>query len=384
MKKLLLSTTAIAAFGLVANAEASNLQVNVGGYLDFQAGHVSDDITGEAAATNINNETEFNTDAEIHFIVEGKADNGLEYGAVVELEADVAAGNDAYNSGNNADKAYLYLQGGWGRVEMGENTGAEEALAVNTSNFASATGGIDGDWYRYAAVPGTPAAFITKPKLALGHSGTGSLVAGQAADEDATKITYYTPRFAGFQAGVSYIPNTGDTGRFAAATIPAADNEDVVTAGINFTEQFDEVGVSAAVTGIVSGSDKTVGGTNDLEGYQAGLNVTLAGFTLGGSYGDYQDTQVGAATSEGDYYDVGLGYAMGPWSASATYFNSTVDLVGGTEDEFTNIALGVDYQLAPGLVPYAEVAIFEFDGAGTGIANDNEGTVVMLGTELSF
>ena len=153
MKKLLLSTTAIAAFAVTAGAQANSLQVNVGGYVDFQAGYTSDDVVGDG--TDENNETNFNTDSEIHFIVEGKADNGLEYGAVVELEANVGATTDPYDSGVNADKAYLYLQGGWGRVEMGENTGAEEALAVNTGNFASATGGVDGDYYRYAGTTAT-------------------------------------------------------------------------------------------------------------------------------------------------------------------------------------------------------------------------------------
>ena len=40
------------------------------------------------------------------------------------------------------------------------------------------------------------------------------------------------------------------------ATTAATDFEDVITAGINFTEQYDEVGVAAALTAIVDGDAK--------------------------------------------------------------------------------------------------------------------------------
>lgn len=410
MKKTFLTTTAIIAAFAATDAKAGDLQVNVGGYADFQAGYTSDDIIGE----NDENKTEFNTDAEIHFSVEGSSDNGLEYGAVVELEAGVDSfdnSSDSYDSGTQADKAYLFVQGGWGRVEMGENTGAEEALAVNTGNFASATGGVEGDFYRYigtaagsgavvnvddgtATVNSGAFAGIVKPKLVLAHSGTGSL-SGEAADEDATKITYYSPRFAGFQIGASYIPNTGDTARFGSGgTGGTGDNEDTFTGGINYTTQYEDFGLAASLTGL-TGSDKN--GTADLEGYAAGANLTFAGFTLGGSYGDYQDT----LGSDAEYFDVGLGYTTGAFSASVTYLDSSVDGVttvlndgaddaagGGDDDitvtgsDFENIVIGVDYQLAPGLVPYAEVALFEQDTGGA--TGNNEGTVVMLGTQLSF
>ena len=433
MKKTLLTTTAIIAAFVATDANAGNLQVNVGGFADFQAANIDDDIVDLTANAN---DTDFNTDSEIHVSVEGAADNGLEYGAVVEVETNVGATGDTYDEGVNADKAYLFVQGGWGRVEAGENTGAEEALSVNTGSFASATGGVDGDFYRYIAAPtGSLAAVtddataeimsdnfrgITKPKLGMAHSGTNSLT-NEGADEDATKITYYSPRFAGFQVGASYVPNTGDTGRPGAAGTGTGDNEDLFSAGVNYTNQFDQVGVAASLTGI-SGSSKdaeanyavaagagTLGTTattvvitdaaQDIEGYAGGLNLTYAGFTVGGSYGDYQDT---LGNFDSNYYDLGLGYAAGPFSVSATYLNSEVDRpnvtvnnganAGVTTDddilvsdsEFSNFVLGADYQLAPGLVPYAEVAFYEFEGGNTTTATDNDGTVVIVGTELSF
>ncbi len=380
MKKLLSTTAILGAVAFATSANAADLQVNVGGFLDFQAGYTSDDIVGEAGALTNANEINFNNDAEIHFSVDGKADNGLEYGAVIELEADINGG-DAQDGGTNADKTYVFLQGGWGRVELGGNTDASEALSVNSSTFASATGGVDGDFYRYIDIAGNGAAGtvltgftgIIRPDLVLANAGNGTTA---GVNEDATKITYYSPRFAGFQAGVSYAPNSGSTGVSAPT---AAGFENVLAGGINYAAQWDSVGFKAALTGQTA--DAKAAGVNDLEAWDIGANLTFAGFTVGGSYGDWDDS-LGVGT-DADYWDAGVGYEFGAFSASATYLDSTVE-TGAVEDEFENIVLGLDYKLAPGLVPYAEVSFFEFDGAGAGVANDNEGTVVILGTELSF
>lgn len=381
MKKLLSTTAILGAVAFATSANAADLQVNVGGFLDFQAGYVSDDIVSETAGVPTANEVNFNNDAEIHFTVDGKADNGLEYGAVIELEADISADNttQAKNTGGNADKTYLYLQGGFGRFELGGNTDAAEALSVNSSTFASATGGVDGDFYRYAA-PTTTAAFVdnflVRPDLVLANNIAGA--ATGPINEDATKATYYTPRFAGFQAGVSYLPNSGSTGTTSAVSA-ATGFEDVFSGGINYAAQWDAIGFKAALTG-QTGDNKTAG-QPDLQAWDVGANLSFAGFTVGGSYGDLDDSL--GATFDTNYWDAGIGYAAGAFSASATYLNSESGPNGG--DEFDNLVVGVDYKLAPGLTPYAEVSFFEYDGgAGAGVANDNEGTVVILGTELSF
>jgi len=373
MKKLLSTSAILGALAISAGAaNAANLQVNVGGFLDFQAGYTSDDVIGQGADQR--NEINFNNDTEVHFTVEGKSDNGLEYGAVIELEADISANpGDNSDNGTNADNTYAFLQGGFGRVELGGNTGAEEALSVNTSTFASATGGVDGDFYRYTVVPAGFAA-ITAPDLqiaASGNSGTNN--------ESATKITYYTPRFSGFQAGVSYTPNTDATG-IATPAAGAGTFDNIFSGGVNYSGQFDSVGVKAAATAITgSSNEKVAAAAADLEGWDVGANVTFSNITVGGSYGDYGDTL--GANTDANYWDAGIGYAAGAFSASATYLASETDF-GATSDEFDNLSVGVDYQLAPGLVPYVEASFFNYDDAVA--AAQNEGTVVLVGSELTF
>ena len=50
-------------------------------------------------------------------------------------------------------------------------------------------------------------------------------------------------------------------------------------------------------------------------------------------------------------------------------------------NKFQNVALDVDYKLAPGFLPYATVSAFKFkEGGGT----KSNGRVAIIGTRLMF
>lgn len=361
MKKFLLGTTALigAATLFASAAHAEGPAVTLGGFVDFQAGYVDQDL--DATGTVGGRDLKFQNDTEIHVKVDGKADNGLGYGAVVELEADVTP--DADGEGFNADKTYLFLESNFGRVELGNNFAPTHTMKVDASTFARGTGGVDGDFYDFVA--GT-AGFIVTPDLPLNYV---------SATEDATKIVYYTPRAGGFQAGVSYTPDSGNSGTAAGFTTDAdlGQDENVFDLGLNYTGQYDQVGIAASATGSFGSAETSA--TEDLEAYALGLNLNYMGFTAGGSYGDYQDSL--GANTDASFWNVGLGYETGPFGASVSYFDSEA----GT-NEFSNLIVGADYKLAPGLVPYVEVNFFDLDAAG--VVSDNEGTAVLAGTQLTF
>jgi len=191
MKKILLGTTALVSlFAATAFAEAPS--VTVGGSLNFQAGFTDQDSTYRTGANS--SRDAFTNDTRVNLKAQGKADNGLVYGGVIELLADVSNPND--NSGVNADRTYLFLESGFGRVEAGSNVGASKTLKVDASTFARATGGVDGDWYRYVntavgSVTGV-AGYILTPDLPLDAG-----LDARGDTENASKVTYYSPRFAG-------------------------------------------------------------------------------------------------------------------------------------------------------------------------------------------
>ena len=368
MKKILLGTSGlVAAAALYASAAAAETpKVTVGGFVDFQAGIASDDLDAGQRAQG------FRNDSEVSFKADGKSDAGLNYGAQADLEADVTV--DANGQGLNASRTFVYLDGGFGRVELGSNTGAAQTLKVDAGNVAAGTGGINGAWSYFANMPA--GSFITTSKLPLAHGSTA--VVGDESVDNINKITYYSPRMAGVQLGLSYAPDSADRGQSASRTdADAGQSGDNFDVALSYANQYDDLSVAAAATGQF-GSAETAA-AEDLAAWNVGASLGYAGFSVAGSYGDWADS-LAASGADANYYTAGVAYEVSAFAASVTYLNSTID--NGTDSDFSNVTVSADYKLAPGLTPYAEVSVYEFDQAGT--AADNEGTVAILGTQLAF
>jgi outer membrane protein OmpU len=394
MKNILLATTGLFGAALLATAaSAATPKVTLGGFSDFQAGYSSDDNDANTRGTG------FRNDNEISVHVDGVTDGGLGYGAVIDLEADL--NNDGDDQGENAARTFTYLSGNWGKAEMGANKGAAATTRVDASTLAVATGGINGAWTNFvnnqaaSGVKGKNTAnFVTMSKLTSEH-GTATEF-GNESTYNATKITYYTPRFSGFQAGVSYTPDLNDRGQSINKIDRAAnpgffDQGDLIEGGINYENQFNNgVKLALSLTGETADADRATTAANqkeDLKAYALGGLVGYKGFSLAGSYGNWGDSgQLKTATSDdADYWTVGAGYEAGPFGLSATYLKSETEVTATTENEFHNLVIGADYKLAPGLTPYAEVSFYDFDQAGTGAGvYDNDGTAFILGTQVAF
>src|SRR5918993_3513415 len=138
MKKILLGTTAIAAAALYAQSAQAQLTVSLGGYTEFFGAYYDDDVPGRTSR-------EFQLETEIVVRADGKADNGLLYGAKVELQN--STGGTAGSTGVGTDEASVYLSGTWGRIELGDFDGAADTLAI----YAPLVGieQIDGDAYDF-------------------------------------------------------------------------------------------------------------------------------------------------------------------------------------------------------------------------------------------
>lgn len=252
---------------------------------------------------------------------------------------------------------------------------------------------------------------------------------GQFGDlEDATKISYYTPRISGWQAGVSFTPDTGNTG--TSATISGDNSGDIKQAigyGVNYSNSFGNVGFALSATGETGQSENPTTATavkrNDLQAYDVGAMMTFFGITLGASYGnwgnslqpksgiyscDYDQTKTlanqtcaGTATTSGTqkfndsiYQTAGLAYQFGPFASSLTYITSNFQ-----ENKYQALSFGIDYRMAKGLMPYFEVTKYEFESNQPKASNltnqsnissenrqlkDNAGYVALAGLLFSF
>jgi hypothetical protein len=397
MKKILLGTTTlIGAAALFAGAAfAETPKVTIGGHADFEVGIANDDLDEEQR------NHAFRSDTEVTFRVDGKTDNGLGYGGGVDLEADTGeseessgTGTDGRNQGLNASRTFVYLDGQWGRVEMGSEVGASGTMKVDAGSVARATGGINGDWWYFANASDR---FWSMSDLALGYnpagtSGTGFL--GDATTENLNKVTYYTPRFSGFQLGVSYMPDQSNRGQNVVRTDGLSGlSENIWSGGLSYDNKFGDIGMALAATGEIGDAQATT--YEDLRAWQAGAKFTYMGFSIAGSYGDIGDSNRLATENADDtsFWTLGGAYEMGPFGASVTYIDSEYDCGttgagvggcsgGGGQNDFSNIVVGVDYKLAPGLTPFAEVSFFEQDATDT--ADNNDGTIAIIGTQLNF
>jgi hypothetical protein len=275
----------------------------------------------------------------------------------VQLEVD-------QNGTNNSDEVWTWLEGNWGRIQLGDKDGAEDQMIYDAGLTQSGVGGIDGDVDRWFNNVGNAASF---PDI--------------SDTSDATKVTYYTPRIAGIQVGASFTPQTNSSGQDVADDTPGGSSafENHVGVGINYKETFNNVDVGIAAVGAFG--DAVNQDREDAGAWAVGGFVGYAGFTLGASYGDNGDTRGGTSDVDDDFfYDVGLGYSMGPWSASVGYIHGEFEQ-GSTDDEFDNFAVSGGYTYAPGLYVYADLLFVSADSAGT---DDNDGTVLLLGHVLSF
>jgi predicted porin len=430
MKKLLLGTTTlIGAAGLLSGvAFADTPKVTIGGYENFEAGFISDDLNSAANAHGANNTTTgsnggarhdaFRSDTQLDFKIDGKADSGLGYGGEVDLLADTSS--DIQDRGFNASKTFIYLSGNWGRFEMGSNVGADGTMKTDAASIARATGGINGDW-NYFANAGTQ--FLAQAALPLQYGNPYSNFnngyddfTGNHRDENLDKITYYTPRFAGLQVGVSFLPDETNRGQGTGPDIGNNPNpygpdrgyygyesQNIFTGGINYDNKFGDVGLTLSGTGEWGKAE--VQGFDDLKAWATGAKLSWMGWSIAGSYGDWgsSDTLKTDHSENTHYWDAGIAYEYGPFGASLTYLDGQYDCGNGStagnsnsvcfgqglstaddqgKNKFTNTSIGVDYKLAPGLTPYAEVSFYNQNATGT--QEDNKGYVGLIGSQLNF
>ncbi|MGF7211803.1 hypothetical protein GGE65_006425 [Skermanella aerolata] len=188
MKKALLATSAITCAALYGQSAQAQITVSLGGYTEFFGAYYDDDVPGRTSR-------EFELETEIIVRADGKADNGLLYGAKVEL------GNSTPTIGSTGvgtDEASVYLAGTWGRIELGDFDGAADTLAI----YAPLVGieQIDGDYGDFLAVA-PPAGTGATASTLFGAQPFFGVVRAPDSD-DATKIMYVSPRIAGVQAGV--------------------------------------------------------------------------------------------------------------------------------------------------------------------------------------
>ena len=210
--------------------------------------------------------------------------------------------------------------------------------------------------------------------------------------ENATKISYYTPEIFGFQAGISYTPDTGNKGvsGHLSSKLDTGDIDEVIEYGITYSNTFYGLGISLSFTGeqgkseskIVSSTGTYTAFREDLDSMQYGINLSFFGLTVGGSVGNWDTSlynkDLEKNAGEGKYTTLGVAYEFAGFNASVGYFDSEFQ-----KNKYTAYSIGVDYKVANGFLPYIEYTHFEFKPDDANIKG-NKGSVILAGFILNF
>lgn len=412
MRKILLGTTAVVGAALLGNvAQAQTAPtVRVGGYFEFTGGYVDDSADRNAvtvaAGTNpartVNRDKiDFKTDAEIVVIVAGKAANGLSYGAQVELQIDnfIPSANTTAGTGVDTDEAWGFISSPTlGTLQFGDQDSAASQMAVSLPG-AVAQLGMSAQWDEF---------------VALAADGNRYLVADINDGNDSSKIIYMSPQFFGFDFGVSFAPNrregeeyrTVTSGLTAGTQVLQRDPNDAgirneLSGAIRYRGSFGNIGVTAGLAAMRGDAAANNNNAQDVSEYQAGLQVTGFGLTVGGMYrwGKYAGVTAGALAagrSNSTTYGLGATYVTGAIAVGAFYAKAERDNGGALADRTQTVwGLGASYTLAPGMdlfANYTNVSDKNIAASATALAPAGNGPlqrnrdidVFVIGTRLTF
>ncbi|MCG8361513.1 MAG: porin [Kiloniellales bacterium] len=426
MKKVLFGSTALATAGLVAASPAlaeGGIKLGLGGYMNnfFGAGDVDQD-------GNDFSETGMFSDGEVWFTGETTLDNGISFGANIQLES--------FSSGDQIDENFGYMEGGFGRVQFGSENTAAYLMQFSAPNVGVP---LNSGWVTsFVPAPTGFAASFRTPALST-FIDTGN---------DENTLTYFTPRLFGFQLGLSYQAALAFSGEGKNSPVQADEDTEYrhgISVGLNFVESFGGVDVSVAggyrraeapddditvidprlgaTTNGAAIKTRTIG-LDDMQQVSGGINIGFGGLVIGGSVAaeidgrvtptttaftrtDFGGATLGAArtpagvfasrittiaaatytssaeSSEGWSYDAGISYSTGPWSFGGTYLHGEIegDVLNGDEDVLDAVEAGVEYAVGPGITTSLSGLYANWDGES---GADNYGFAGIAGINFRF
>ena len=396
---------------LSASAYAEGPEVKLNGGFEVQAVYVKNRkpvsstnyITGNHKTSGMHSTGHIQADA--HSITE----SGVKYGAKLGLVTTARSSRKLASS--------LYVESNAGKWELGSDKSAVGKMKITPYTNACATAG---GWDVWAKLDPS---VTSKPLATMYISNFGGFADPKTRDGDQSeysrKVTYYTPELGGFQLGLSYIPDTtnsgyttpGDTQHHDAAKIFDAsrykvDIKNLFAGGLTYSTKTEDFSLKIALVGEMGKAKPYFKAPSTAEAaalpnpvvpdakfkklrtYTVGTEIAYKDVSLTAAYSDYMKSltspQIDTLGRNTRIYGFGARYNHpSKVSLSATYFASD-----HKKNKLNATTLGVEYKGVQGLMPYAEVTVYKTKGrrlAGTEIIpNSNKGTAVVVGMKIEF
>lgn len=404
MRKLLYATTALTTAGLIAGAAgdaaaqtskaAERIKLGLSGYYQ-QWGVVTDQdfktrsTPTTSAVRQPTNWVSNKHNSEICVVGQTTLDTGLTIGVNVQIEA--------FTEGDNIDESFLFLQSPtYGQLIIGDENNAGYLLHVTAPD-----GGVSLDSGDLCNIRAFETGTASQGTISYGGSGavlfdspicTTNL---RLNDNDSGKFTYITPRFAGLQAGISYIPGLtarGGDNNSALRKTGTGDNaaatglNDGVAGGLNFTNTFGAFGVQASIGGMWAESGSGFGGAQkNLRAYNAGAQLSFAGFSVGGGWLLAEQGNRTATTKfNGQSWTVGAAYEFGPYKVGIDYmYGDNNKTSAGGKDRLEQGVISGTYTLGPGIRLVGGVFYYDWEEENR-LSQNRDGIGGLTGIKIGF
>ena len=305
MKKILFATTA-----LIATAGFASAEVALSGYAEM----------GIQGGDGLATDAEFHHDIDVKFTLSGETDNGLSFGATIDLD-EVSGGIS-----NRANPSAVFVSGAYGTLTMGDTDGAF-------------------DWALQDVARGTSLADDHSSHAGYsGNSGFDGTYDGQ--------IARYDYSFGDFGVGVS--AELDDTGA----------GDSVLAIGFKYATEFSGVALGFGLGYQQIDSDNKVAGISVSADLDNGIGARL----------NYSDWTI--ATVDATHTGVGLSYSMDALLVQVNWGRYDFDDARGEIDGY---GLVVNYDLGGGAVLMAG---YGSGDAPSGNGNGND--TWSAGVGLSF
>jgi len=424
--------TELVATNHVETKKSDDLDIKVKGKVDVQYGGVdqkadfrhpletsalpqvdqtaSDKYGSLPYGTDFYNEHALATNGEIQIAAE-KNIGSNKYGAGLTMNA-----NTSPTSGGNtnpASKVFLFVESDAGRFEAGAVDGASHAMSPSADRIAKATGGIDGDFTNWASVGAYSSVTTTNYVLNDIFLASPALPYACQFSKKANKVNYFSKKTNGFQLGLGFTRDTTSQGTtYEALAFKGVGYKNVVEAGLSYEAKMgDNNSLTLSAVGQLGEArsyyvDSTTSvALRSLGAWEVGGKVQMDKITVAASYGDWgkSGTKLSStATKKANFWTAGAAYDHNALGVSVTYMNT--ERQGGfapaayayinaqtdavydlTSNKYQALSFGAEYQLMPGLTPYAEVTGFEYkSNSADANLKLNKGTVFLGGIKLNF
>ncbi|HIJ61618.1 MAG TPA: porin [Rhodospirillaceae bacterium] len=438
MKKVLLASTALVAFGAVSAQAAEPIKLGLAGYVVENIGYAENNKINSAAAPATGKKVQFLNldDMQISIVGSTKLDNGIS----VSVNYDLAATSTNQSSGvggscdrtnmltgavyanvstcgsvNSTKRSYATVSASVGTLIVGEREDATY-IVHNSAPDVSALGPVgDGQWYWAVNDPANHRFYTAD---------NSRRITGRSTN----KITYVSPAWNGLAAAFTYVPSVDlATGSGPGAAPSSSDfanslnkgqvngtsyGGDGFGGGLAYNNTFGALSVKADATMIQAN-------IANLTVWSGGLNLGYGGFVLGGSIfkrdvgsnesvngattvasasalggaGVTPDALAKMAAYAGQTFTAGLSYTTGPLGFSGAYYHdqsaSTSGLNRTGKADSTEVyQFGAAYTAGPGVIFRGGVTYVNYKGdqlsTATPWVNNNDGIAVMTGLKFTF